>query len=75
MMEFATTVQVADLAPVPPGGDGWMLGGSAAAYPGTVYHYWQRPKEHQAKVCSQCRAMAFVEGKCVGCGKHYVPTQ
>ncbi len=75
-MEFKTTTGNGKADPSPPPGDGWMLGGSANAPPGfsptMVFHYWQRPKQHRARECQDCRAVAFINSVCIGCGKLYV---
>lgn len=67
-MEFNTTDQPHEAIPVPPIGDGWMLGGSAST-PMRVFHYWQRPvNTSAARSCKKCNAVAFTSnGKCVGC--------
>ena len=41
---------------------------------GQVFMYWQRvtPKA-TARECSNCPAMAFKNGNCVGCGTPYDP--
>ncbi len=70
-MEFNTTEQLGHLPPKPPAGEGWtMCGSTPSAKVGglSVFMYWQRPKAHQANVCGKCGAMAFLEGKCIGCG-------
>ncbi len=68
-MEFKATSQQIGTTPEPPEGEGWMLGGSSGLpLASLVYHYWQRPVKYKRKVCSRCNAMAFKNGKCVGCG-------
>lgn len=76
LMEFKVTTQPMPDIPKPPEGEGWMLGSSVVEPEAAmrlspipwVFHYWQRPKSHEAKVCQNCPSMAFVEGKCLGCG-------
>lgn len=70
-MEFKTTEQPLSDTPLPPDGDGWMLGGSASSSI-WVFHYWQRPVSSAARVCKKCNAMAFrPNGECVGCGTQH----
>lgn len=72
--EYRTTVamfSVRDLpVPVPPGGEGWVLSG-AASWQGHVYFFWSRDDgKRPPKQClnPRCTSIAFVDGKCVGCG-------
>ena len=70
-MEYWTIEQLAYLPPVPPEGKGWSLGGVVPSpKPGgsSVYMYWQRPKVSTSRECRKCRAVAFANGKCIGCG-------
>lgn len=79
-MEFATTSSdQASADPVPPEGDGWMLAGVVgeqfppppgfAQPPYTVVHfYWQRETQARTRTCAKCKAVAFKDGKCIGCG-------
>jgi hypothetical protein len=79
-MEFKTTRQNGGSNPLPPDGDGWMLGGSANTLsvgftPVEVFMYWQRPVRGKLRECSDvnCNAIAFTpDGRCIGCGTEYV---
>ena len=55
--------------PVEPDGDGWRMTGSAASEVGgslMLFWFWARPVTSDP--CLKCRAIAFKDGRCVGCG-------
>ena len=75
-MEFKTTERLVYADPQPPEGKGWRLASSAPMPPDfaaqgipIVCHYWQRLKSAGGtRGCTKCPAIAFVDGKCLGCG-------
>ena len=67
-MEFKTTQQAARLDPSPPEGEGWKFAGAVNFGSDNAHMYWQRPKKTVVQECRKCKAVAFTDGKCVGCG-------